>query len=139
MGGAGALLSMASNYKFSQAEFGLRSYSVALPEVSEDVVQDPSAHQVHVVKSRSFDLQPEEKTTGTSLKQKLKGWLTRGKKAEKWERGKNEQPTTTRRESPLHKRSWLSGKSKGTATDVEEAIGQHKTRLRLCANYHTVH
>eukprot|EP00731_Ephydatia_muelleri_P031045 Em0022g559a len=121
---------MASNYKLSKAEFGLRSYSIALPEVPEDVLQDNSAHQV--VKSRSFDLQPGEKTTGTSIKQKLKGWLTRGSSKNKTEKGEkrvNEQPATTHRESPLHKRSWLSGKTNDTPTEVEEVKAQGSPSL----------
>ena len=132
---------MASNYKLSKAEFGLRSYSIALPGVPEDVLQDNSAHQV--VKSRSFDLQPGEKTTGTSIKQKLKGWLTRGSSKNKTEKGEkrvNEQPATAHRESPLHKRLWLSGKTNDTPTEVEEAKGKclpssdDNTLIRFCSS-----
>lgn len=133
---------MASEYKLSKAEFGLWSYSIALPEVSEDVnmQEDPSAaHQV--VKSRSFDLQPEEKKTGASLKQRLKGWLTREspkKKTEKRERRVNDQPSTTHRESPLHKRSWLSGKSNSTPTEVEEVRGKPACRRAIIIYVETV-
>ena len=133
MGGAviSALVvsNMASSYKLTKAEFGLRSYSVALPEVLDDSADAQSS--THVVKSRSFDLQPKDKPAGSSLKQKLKSWLKGGstpKKTDKEESGENDMLTITHRESPLHKRSWMTGKTPFPSAGVEQVQGTDISR-----------
>ena len=117
---------MASSYKLTKAEFGLRSYSVALPDVSDDSTNDFTTHRsTNVVKSRSFDLHPKDKTAGPSIKDKLKGWLRGGsprKKAVKAESREDEQLTVSHKDSPLHKRSWLTGKNL-VPTELEQVQG----------------